>query len=139
MRTETAATRDALEEALDTVYIWSEHIPPSQNACYRNLNVKGLKGRAKTQRYRDWLVAFGWDVKRAKAHQSPVSGPYAITITICRSKRHHAADIMNREKPLSDALQELGVIDDDQLCERGTVQWGEAQGGVRIEIERLVS
>ena len=121
-------------QTYDPNEIVTEFIPPSQNACYRNLNVPGLKGRAKTQAYKTWLNAFGWDAK-AQVGSKTIQGPYSITIVIDRRSRHRLSDIMNREKPVSDALQSLGIIKDDNLCERGTVCWGDlATKGMRIEI-----
>lgn len=119
------------------IRIWSEHIPPSVNEAYRNAGSArdGKKlGRIKTKVLTDWIEAFGWDVNKAMRGQKRVDLPYVIVITIDRSKRHHAADIMNREKVVSDALKTFGVIKDDRLCDSGTVRWGDAQGGMLIEI-----
>lgn len=116
-----------------TVRIVSAHIPVSANAAYAN-NRGGGRGRTKTAEYRTWAVAFGYDLNAAMRHQKPIKGPYTIEITIDRSRRHKLSDIMNREKVLSDILQEHGIIENDNLCERGTVQWGDAQGGVVVEI-----
>lgn len=116
---------------MTVVRIASQHVPPSLNACYRN--VAG-RGRAKTAAYRTWSIAMGYDLNSAMRSQKPITGPYTIEITIDRSRRHKLSDIMNREKVISDALQEHGIIENDNLCESGTVRWGEAQGGVVIEI-----
>jgi Holliday junction resolvase RusA-like endonuclease len=115
------------------VRIGSQHIPPSANAAYANNRGAG-KGRTKTAEYRTWATAFGYDVNAAMRGQEPIKGPYCIEITIDRSKRHRLSDIMNREKVVSDTLQAHGVIENDNLCESGTVKWGEAQGGITIEI-----
>ncbi len=120
-------------EGVTVVRIASQHVPPSLNAAYANNKGQG-RGRTKTQEYRTWATAFGYDLNAAMRHQKPIKGPYTIEITIDRSRRHRLSDIMNREKVVSDALQEHGIIENDNLCERGTVQWGEASGGVEIEI-----
>lgn len=116
------------------IVISTPHITPSQNECYRNLNVKGLRGRAKTTRYKQWENAFGWDALAQVPVSERLKGPYTIKITICRTKRHRLSDVMNREKPTSDCLQAIGIIEDDRLCESGTVCWGDANGGMRVEI-----
>jgi hypothetical protein len=117
------------------IEIRSEHIPPSLNACYRNATLADHKrGRIKTQRYREWLTAFGWDVKIAMRGQRPILGPYTIKIILSRASRHKLSDVMNREKPVSDALQELGVIGNDNLCESGTVCWADSVDPIRVEI-----
>ena len=113
---------------MTSVVIHTKHIAPSQNGCYRNVP---KIGRAKTKRYREWAAAAGWDMKG----KGSVKGPYVLTITIDRAKRHRLSDIMNREKVVSDLLQEHGIIENDNLCERGTVQWGEADGGMVVTVE----
>jgi len=113
------------------IIIESKFIPPSQNVCYRN--VAG-KGRAKTQRYRDWVTAFGYDLNLAMRGQKPIKGPYYIVITIDDATRHRLSDIANREKVLSDALVEHGIVVDDSLAESVTIKWGSAKGGVRVII-----
>lgn len=115
------------------VRIASQHIPPSANAAYANNKGAG-RGRTKTAEYRAWAVAFGYDINAAMRSQKPIKGPYVIEITIDRSRRHRLSDIWNREKALSDTLQEHGIIENDNLCERGIIQWGDAQGGISVEI-----
>jgi len=118
---------------MTVVRIASQHVPPSSNAAYANNKGKG-KGRFRTAEYRTWAVAMGYDLNAAMRSQKPITGPYSIEITIDRSRRHKLSDIMNREKVVSDILQEHGVIENDNLCESGTVKWGSAQGGIVIEI-----
>ena len=110
------------------IVIHTQHVPPSQNACYRN--VRGV-GRAKTKRYREWAQAAGWDFKG----KGKITGPYVITITIDRSRRHVLSDIANREKVLSDLLQAHGIIENDRLCESVTIRWGDASNGCLVHLE----
>lgn len=120
---------------MTVVRIASQHIPISVNRAYRNATMKDrVKHRIKTKDYGTWARAFGWDVQAAMARQSPIKGPYTIEVTICRSKRHPLADVTNFEKPLQDCLGELGVIENDRFCEHFGIGWGEAQGGIIIEI-----
>lgn len=115
------------------IIIESKFVPPSSNAAYKN--VAG-KGRAKTQRYRDWLTAFGYDLNLAMRGQQPVKGPYVMVITIDRRTRHKLSDVENRAKVTSDALVAHGIVEDDRFAESVTVKWGQTEsGGVRVEIE----
>lgn len=118
------------------VRIASPHVPISVNRAYRNATARDrVKGRIKTKEYQIWKNAFQWDVKAAMVHQKPITGPYEITISVARSQRHPLADVTNFEKVTADALQELGVIENDRFCERSTIQWADLpQGGVEIEI-----
>lgn len=118
-----------------TVRIASTFIPISVNKAYRNATAKDhVKGRIKTKEHGTWAKAFGWDVRAAMVHQKPINGPYSIDIVIDRSKRHPLADIENYSKVVSDALQDLGVIENDRNCEALRISWGEAQGGFTVEI-----
>lgn len=122
-------------EGTNVVRIASPYVPISVNKAYRNSTAsEGGKGRKKTKAYTTWFNAFGWDVRAAMVTQKPMKGPYTIEITIDRSKRHPLADVGNFEKVTQDALQECGVIENDKLCERVSIGWGEASGGVEIEI-----
>jgi Holliday junction resolvase RusA-like endonuclease len=110
------------------IIIHTKHIAPSVNACYAN--VRG-KGRVRTQRYKQWATAAGWDMN---GHGS-VDGPFTVTITVDRRKRHPLADCDNFIKPTVDLLQTHGVITNDRLCESVTCRWGDAEGGMTIHIE----
>lgn len=115
------------------IRIATPHIPPSVNAAYSNNKGKG-RGRIRTAAYRSWANAFGYDINTAMRGQKPILGPYSIVITLDRSTRNKLSDIMNREKCVSDILEEYKVIENDRFCESGTVRWGEASGGMLIEI-----
>lgn len=118
--------------------IWSKHIPPSVNAAYRNRTSRDsarAPGRIKTKLYKSWFSIFGYECNLAMRGQSPIMGPYRMVIIIDRDLRHHASDISNRIKALEDALVELKVIKDDRFAERVSIEWGEAYGGMLVEIE----
>ena len=110
---------------MSEVVIFTQHIPPSVNACFSN--VKG-KGRIRTERYRQWATAAGWDFNG----KGRVPGAFVVTITIDRQTRHVLSDIDNRGKVVMDLLQKHGIIDNDRHCERATIEWGEAKGGMRV-------
>lgn len=84
--------------------------PISVNALYRN--VKGV-GRVKTQRYRTWIQAAGWDVNQAK--QKPMKGWYKIHMTLYE-KDNRRRDPDNSFKGVSDLLVTHKLIEDDCFC-----------------------
>ena len=95
--------------------------PPSVNAMFRN--VRG-RGRAKTDRYKVWLNAAGWDIKAQRPER--IAGPVAIDITVQRRNRN--SDIDNLIKPILDLLVTHGVIDDDKHVNEVRARWGEVTG-----------
>ena len=128
---------------MNLVRIASPHVPISVNKAYRNATAteraKGRKGRIKTKDHATWYNAFAWDVKAAMVRQNAIKGAYEICITIDRMKRHPLADVENMSKVCVDALVSLGVIEEDRFCERLTIQWGSAQGGVLVELRPFVA
>lgn len=110
------------------IEIQTTHIPPSLNACYRN--VRGV-GRVKTARYKTWCQAAGHDFNGKGA----VHGAFVVTITIDRQTRHVLTDIDNRAKVVLDLLQTHQIIDNDRYCESATIRWGEAKGGMTVVVE----
>lgn len=132
--------RDGLTEALDvadgrsepqSITFWIEPFPPSTNHLFAN--VAG-RGRIKSEAYRTWINAAGWDV--AKARPGKISGHINLKLTFCESKRRSNSDLSNRIKAVEDLLVRHGVIDDDSLVDDLHVLWGEALGGVRIHVEK---
>lgn len=120
---------------MTVIRIASPHVPPSQNKSFANNKSGSGKGRFRTAEYRTWALAFGYDLNAAMRSQKPIAGPYTIEITIDRSRRHKLSDIMNREKVVSDLLQEHKIIENDNLCEEGTVRWGNlSHPGIEIVI-----
>lgn len=83
-------------------------IPPSTNGLYAN--VAG-KGRIKSDTYRTWRNAAGWDLKaqRIERFECPVY------LTIIIGKLPSNADISNRTKALEDLLVEHGIIRGDNV------------------------
>lgn len=105
--------------------------PVSVNAMYRNLTIKGKPRRAKSERYRIWEQAAGWDIAQQKP--VPVKGPYQITLILTRPDGRRR-DAFNLEKGVSDLLVKHGIIEDDALMEVGTVRWGVGGRGVQVRI-----
>lgn len=110
------------------VLIHTKHMPPSVNECFAN--VQG-KGRIRSQRYRQWAQAAGWDMNG----KGTVSGPFVVIITLDRARRHPRADADNFIKPTLDLLVTHKVIEDDRFCESVTCRWGDADGGMIVHVE----
>lgn len=85
-----------------------QHVPPSTNGLYFN---RPGKGRVKTDRYRTWLQAAGWDLKRY--HNIRFSQPVHLDIKIGKLRAN--ADISNRIKALEDLLVTHKVIPGDSI------------------------
>ena len=92
--------------------------PPSVNALYKNLP-RG--GRAKTKRYKTWSTLVGWEARVQRAGK--VLGPYVLYVVACRPDARKR-DLGNLEKPISDALVDAGIVEDDHLCQRLEMTWG---------------
>lgn len=87
-----------------------QHIPPSTNNLYANVP---RRGRVKTERYRTWLQAAGWDMKRY--HNVRWNEPVYLAIVIGKLRAN--ADVSNRVKAIEDLLVAHRIIPGD------TVQW----------------
>jgi crossover junction endodeoxyribonuclease RusA len=86
--------------------------PPSTNRIWRNVVMGGKPRTLKSKEYRDWLFRAGISV----ANQTPCdqfAGAYSMRITVPKQRR----DLGNNEKPISDLLQEAGVIKDDSQAQ----------------------
>jgi Holliday junction resolvase RusA-like endonuclease len=105
-------------------------VPPSANNLHRN--VRG-KGRAKTERYKGWLNAAGWDVAIAK----PKLMQFPVKVTILINRPNKRSDIDNRNKALIDLLVKHGVLMDDDQVESLHTEWSDAVDGCRVFVERF--
>lgn len=106
--------------------------PPSVNSLYDG----GHKSprRFKSDRYKKWLVEAGWELAAQKQAVRPHPGTVAVTYTLARPDKR-PRDLENLSKALGDLLTAHGVIKDDSLIERLTMQWGTGFQGVRVSIE----
>lgn len=86
-------------------------LPPSLNACYRN--VPG-KGRVKTGALKHWQSDAHGYYLIAKNNITPVADPYKLTIHIPQNMR---GDGDNRIKAVSDLLVSLKLTLDDRHCQ----------------------
>lgn len=86
-------------------------LPPSVNACYRN--VVG-KGRVRTGALKNWRNDAQGHFLLAKKGIEPVPGLYKLTIRVPQDMR---GDGDNRIKPVSDLLVDLKLTPDDRHCQ----------------------
>ncbi len=110
------------------IVIESAHMPPPLHAMFLNLT-RGK--RVKTQRYRTWIAAAGWDCNG----KGRCSGPFKLVVTYSTEKRRSNADLDNRIKPTLDLLTTQGLIDDDKHCEAIHASWGICREGIAFRAE----
>lgn len=89
--------------------------PPSANNLFRNAG----KRRVKTAEYAAWQTLAGMCIR--DSHRLALDS-YSISICVRRPDRRRR-DLANLEKAVSDLLVAHGVVKDDSLCERITMQW----------------
>lgn len=84
--------------------------PPTVNSLYAN--VPG-KGRVKTERYKTWVQAAGWNILAARPQ--PLEGPFILEMIlyVADAKRR---DVDNTVKPVLDLLVEHRLVEDDHKC-----------------------
>lgn len=83
-------------------------VPPSTNTLFAN--VAG-KGRVRSERYRSWANAAGWDLKR----QRIIRFQCPVYLTIAIGKLSATSDVSNRVKAVEDLLVEHGIIPGDSI------------------------
>ena len=107
--------------------------PPSTN----NLFVNRSRGRFPSDAYKAWRA----EADIAFIQQKPLTEFYdktEITLSFGRpDRRKH--DLDNLAKAILDHLVSWGVINDDSLIEKLTLQWAPDVTGCRIEIESIAA
>jgi crossover junction endodeoxyribonuclease RusA len=93
--------------------------PPSVN----NLFANGKKGRYRTDRYEAWRTLAGQEI--LVQGRKSLKGKVSLSVCAVRPDRRRR-DVSNLLKPVEDLLVDMGVIEDDSLVERITIQWAEA-------------
>jgi len=102
-------------------------LPPSTNNLF--INIPG-KGRIKSKGYKSWIKSAGWEL--VLQHPRSVAGAYRLHIIV----PHNAQpDIDNLIKPISDLLQTHGVIENDRLAKRVTIERAGAATGALVTVE----
>jgi crossover junction endodeoxyribonuclease RusA len=107
--------------------------PPTVNNLF--VNSKKAGGRFPSKAYKAWQEEAA--VTLGKQDVKPIHGPVSLTFTFGRPDKRRR-DVFNLVKAPEDFLVKHGIIEDDSLVERGTVQWSPHVFGVRIEIEPFV-
>lgn len=96
--------------------------PPSANGLFAN--VAG-RGRVRSDRYRQWANAAGWQLVSQKPGK--VAGRYVLALEVERRDRRKR-DLDNLLKAVSDLLVQHGVIEADHLAEHIHLAWGDVEG-----------
>ncbi|GLK78018.1 hypothetical protein GCM10008171_32720 [Methylopila jiangsuensis] len=96
--------------------------PPPLNNLFANVHGRG---RVRSQRYREWANAAGWQLRAARP--ASVTGPVAVTILLGRPDRRKR-DLDGLSKAPIDLLVEHRVIEDDSLVQRLTLAWAPVTG-----------
>jgi Holliday junction resolvase RusA-like endonuclease len=90
--------------------------PPSTNQLYAN--VPG-KGRVKTARYKGWITAAGWEVKR----QAPRFDYWGESLPAVRMLIEGAVGLdVDNLKAIPDLMQSMGVLSNDRIIEELTIR-----------------
>lgn len=110
------------------IVIESIHKPPSLNNMFTNI---AGRGRIKTQRYREWCAAAGWDANG----KGTCSGPFSLVLVLSAASRRANSDLDNRIKPVLDLLVTHGIVDDDKRCEAIHASWGSTRPGIAFRAE----
>lgn len=76
------------------------------------------KTRRLSPEYQKWREDAGFFIR---GRGLPIDQPFSAHIALRRPNKRQ--DVDNRAKPVLDALQHYGVIKNDNLCERLTIQW----------------
>jgi Holliday junction resolvase RusA-like endonuclease len=110
-------------------------MPPSTN----NMFINGSRGRFRSQKYEEWILEAGWELKRQRP--SKCLGPVSLSFEFEEVNGKRKRDISNLIKAPEDLLVKHGVIEaDDQFIVRSiTVSWSREVHGVRITIEPVVT
>lgn len=90
--------------------------PPSTNNLFFNTG----HGRAKTDGYKAWREAAGYAIIEQGRKRQP--GPVSLALALVRPDKRKR-DLSNSIKSVEDLLVQLGVIEDDSLVQRISIQW----------------
>lgn len=106
-------------------------LPPSVNACWRN--VRGV-GRVRTSAYRSWIDAAGWELRS----QRPSHVPGEVSISIRAARPNRRRDLDNTIKPILDLLSSHRTIEDDARVTALAAIWDPTveAGRVRVSVRQ---
>lgn len=106
--------------------------PPSANNLWRS----DRRRVHKSDEYKAWLTAAGWRLTEQSKGQT-ISGPYELTIHAKRPDRRHR-DLGNLEKPISDLLQQMRIIEDDRFAEMITTRWVTEGSPITVWVQQSI-
>ncbi len=108
-------------------------LPLSANNAYFNLP-RG--GRAPTSACKAWKEQAAWELKAQKA--KPFDGRAIVHIDVSEKECSPASDAANREKLVTDALVDAGVLKNDSMkYVKGVCTfWNAEISGCRVRLER---
>ncbi len=107
-------------------------LPPPLSRCFRN---HGARGRVKTRDYRQWISR----ALRGLVPQRPGRVPGDVRVHIVMRRKDAFSDGDNRLKGLGDILKRSGIIRDDSLLQRYTIEWLDLGSTVRLEVRPYVA
>lgn len=90
--------------------------PPSTNHLFANAG----KGRIKSEGYRRWIKGAQGAILEQGRKRQP--GPVSLSLALVRPD-NRKRDLSNAIKSVEDLLVGMGVIEDDSLVQRLSVQW----------------
>lgn len=95
--------------------------PPSTNNLFLNLK---SGGRTKSKQYREWVTEASGDI--LLQGRKSIKGQVVIAIAVNKPDNRRR-DISNFIKATEDLLVDMGVIEDDSLVQRISIQWVSGQ------------
>lgn len=100
--------------------------PPSVNRLWKRGKGKRLY---RSEEYLAWIAEAGgcWMQQRSKQKIKHIDGHYFLDITLIPPDRR-LRDLGNYEKVLSDFCQNSGIIKNDHLCEKLSIEWDRFEG-----------
>lgn len=95
-----------------------------------NLFFNTKRGRVKSNEYVTWIRAAGWNIKAHTPKIKQLREPCEVHLYVTTKFR---GDIDNSAKCVLDALQEFGVVLNDKLVTKLTIERADVEG-VRVAI-----
>ena len=105
---------------------------PSVNHLYANAR---NGGRRKTDRYRRWQNAMGWELKAQGMHK--LKGAYTVMVLAAPPQGKAKRDLDNMLKAILDLLVDVQIVEADEYpyCMGISIQWSEAiKEGVAVSL-----
>ena len=98
--------------------------PLSTNALWRPIKRGSVASMVKSKEYCAWIAEAGYRLNSQRLDM--VEGPYALSIVRDSGAR---LDLDNCIKSCSDLLQDHGIVQNDRLAQKITIERGSVEGG----------